>query len=428
MRNLSSTASHLCIFEDNFYRRLLPLVYFRPVYDLRCGILTLREKILQGHPKDSVTLHCRWYLADVVQERYPEAQVNRIESTSCLFINGRVLADDRFLKTITEAGIEDTILTHDGSVVAVYLSGQRLEALRLKLEGVLSLSDFGDLPKKEVDVQMMRYPWDLVHRNGEQISADFRRLTLRKKGKRLQGKVCPGAYLLNRKNIVMERGSAVKPGTVLDAEEGPIYIGKGAKVFPNSTIIGPAFVGDHSLIKTGAKIYEGTSIGEFSKVGGEVEGSVIHSYSNKQHDGFLGHSYLGMWVNLGASTNNSDLKNNYGNVTVEIDGQKVDTGSLFVGLFMGDHSKCGINTMFNTGTVVGACCNIFGADFPPKYIPSFAWGGAASLTTYDPERCAKVAEKVMTRRKGVFTAAEKKLMDRVFELTREERQSRGLPD
>jgi hypothetical protein len=135
-----------------------------------------------------------------------------------------------------------------------------------------------------------------------------------------------------------------------------------------------------------------------------------------------------MWVNLGASTNNSDLKNNYGNVTVEIDGQKVDTGSLFVGLFMGDHSKCGINTMFNTGTVVGACCNIFGADFPPKYIPSFAWGGAASLTTYDPERCAKVAEKVMTRRKGVFTAAEKKLMDRVFELTREERQSRGLPD
>jgi len=428
MKGSKAKALHLCIFEDNFYRRLLPLVYFRPVYDLRCGIFRLREKILRGYPKGAVTLHCRWYLADVLQEQHLEAQVNRIDAESCLFINGRVLAGDKFFKRIKEAAAENTVLVHDGAVVAAYLSGPHLDALKLKLEGVLSISDFGDLPRKEIGVQMIHYPWDLVYENAEQVSADFQALTRGKKRKRLEGRIYPGAYLVNRKNIVLERDAVVKPGAVLDAEEGPIYIGKGAKIFPNATIIGPAFIGENTFIKTGAKIYEGTSIGEFSKVGGEVEGSIIHGYSNKQHDGFLGHSYLGMWVNLGADTNNSDLKNNYSNVAVEIDGQKVDSGSLFAGLFMGDHSKSGINSMFNTGTVVGVCCNIFGTGFPPKYVPSFSWGGSKSLTTYDLERCAKVAERVMGRRKKVLTAAERKLMEHVFELTREERQSRGLPE
>jgi UDP-N-acetylglucosamine diphosphorylase/glucosamine-1-phosphate N-acetyltransferase len=421
-------APHVCIFEDNFYRRLLPLVYFRPVYDLRCGIHTLREKILRGYPKQEVTLHCRWYLAGVLREDSPEVQINQIESRSCLFINGRVLADERFLRLLKESTLEDTILTHDGAVVAAHLSGGRLEALRLKLEGVLSLSDFGDARRKEVDVQMIRYPWDLVHKNSEQIASDFQILKRAAKGRTLRGKVYAGATLLNKKNIIMERGAVVKPGSVLDAEEGPIYLGRGATILPNSTIVGPAAVGDNSSIKSGAKIYGGTSIGEYSKVGGEVEGSIIHSYSNKQHDGFLGHSYLGMWVNIGADTNNSDLKNNYSSVDVEIDGQKVDSESLFVGLFMGDHSKSGINTMFNTGTVVGVCCNVFGADFPPKYIPSFSWGGAASLTTYDLERCAQVAERVMARRQKSLTPAWKTLMERVFELTHEERQKRGLPE
>lgn len=421
-------ATSICVFEDNFYRRLLPLVYFRPVYDLRCGILTLREKIFQGYSKQQVTLHCRWYLADVLRENETGVQINQIDSTSCLFINGRVLADDGFLKTLRSFELEDTVLVHDGTVVAAYLSGEPLEALKLKLDGVLSLSDFGGLRQKEVDVRMIRYPWDLVHQNAKEISADFKTLTRKKKGKRLQGKVYPGAYLLNKKNIFMERGSVVQPGCVLNAEEGPIYIGQGARIFPNSTITGPAFVGSNTFIKTGAKIYEGTSIGEYCKVGGEVEGSIIHSYSNKQHDGFLGHSYLGMWVNLGAGTNNSDLKNNYSEVTVVIDGQKVATGSLFVGLFMGDHSKSGINSMFNTGTVVGVCSNVFGPGYPPKDIPSFSWGGLESLTTYELDRCMQVAEKVMARRKKAFTPAQRKLMEQVFELTREERQSRGMAD
>jgi UDP-N-acetylglucosamine diphosphorylase/glucosamine-1-phosphate N-acetyltransferase len=362
----------------------------------------------------------------VLQEGYPELQVNRIDSRDCLFINGRVLADGKFFATLAEASDENTVLVHDGSVVSAFLKGSQLDALKAKLEGVLSLTDFGEMPRKEVDVQMIRYPWDLVQGNGDQIKIDFQVLTERKKKRKLEGKVHPGAHLVNRKDIIIERGAVVKPGVVLDAEEGPIYIGKGAKIFPNSTIIGPAYIGDHTFIKAGAKIYGGTSIGEFSKVGGEVEGCVVHSYSNKQHDGFLGHSYLGMWVNLGADTNNSDLKNNYGNVVVEIDDEKVDSGHLFVGLFMGDHSKSGINSMFNTGTVVGVCCNLFGADFPPKYVPSFSWGGAQSLTTYELDRCVDVAAKVMARRNKVMTSAERRLMERVFELTREERRSKGI--
>jgi UDP-N-acetylglucosamine diphosphorylase/glucosamine-1-phosphate N-acetyltransferase len=428
MKTAKSRAPHLCIFEDNFYRRLLPLVYFRPVYDLRCGILTLREKILRGYTRGGISLHCRWYLVDVIQEQYPDQRVNEIPAESCLFINGRVVAEEKFLKRIEAEIDENTVLVHDGAVVAAYLTGSRLEAVKPKLEGVLSISDFGDLPKKEIEAEIISYPWDLVDRNGKQISADFAASTIRRKEKRLEGKIYCGVHLVNRRSIVLERGAVVKPGVVLDAEDGPIYVGKGAKIFPNATIIGPAYIGENTLIKTGAKIYEGTSIGEYSKVGGEVEESIIHSYSNKQHDGFLGHSYLGMWVNLGADTNNSDLKNNYSSVIVEIDGQKVDSGSLFVGLFMGDHSKSGINSMFNTGTVVGVCCNIFGTDFPPKYVPSFSWGGSKSLTTYDLERCMKVAEKAMERRKMVLTLAGRKLIERTFELTREERQSRGLPE
>jgi UDP-N-acetylglucosamine diphosphorylase/glucosamine-1-phosphate N-acetyltransferase len=388
----------------------------------------LREKVLREQTRGGISLHCRWYLTDVVQEQYPDAQINRIETESCLFINGRVLAEEKFLKRIEADIDENAILVHDGAVVAAYLTGVHLDSVKLKLEGLLSISDFGDLPKKEIDVQMINYPWDLVYKNGEQICADFTASARRRKGKRLEGKIYPGVHLVKRKNIVLERGAVVKPGVVLDAEDGPIYIGKGANIFPNATIIGPAYIGENTLVKTGAKIYEGTSIGEYSKVGGEVEESIIHSYSNKQHDGFLGHSYLGMWVNLGADTNNSDLKNNYSSVAVEIDGQKVDSGSLFAGLFMGDHSKSGINSMFNTGTVVGVCCNIFGTDFPPKYVPSFSWGGSKSLTTYDFGRCMKVAEKAMERRKRVLTPAGRKLMERVFELTREERQSRGLPE
>ena len=208
---------------------------------------------------------------------------------------------------------------------------------------------------------------------------------------------------------------------MLDAEKGPIVIGANVRIFPNAVIEGPAFVGGGSLIKIGAKIYENTSIGPMCKVGGEVEGSILHGFANKQHDGFLGHAYLCPWVNLGADTNNSDLKNNYGSVRVTINGTEVDSGSLFVGVIMGDHAKSAINTMFNTGTVVGVGSNVFGAGFPPKYIPAFSWGGAEGIETYAIDKCIDVARKVMLRRNQTLTSAGEALLRHVFTLTQDER-------
>jgi len=419
-------AESICIFEGIYYSRLLPLVYLRPAYDLRCGISTLREKIERCYPGVPVLLHCRGYLEDLVREQNPGVAVNEIGVKSCLFINGRVIADANFAEQVPLEG-GDTLYVHDDTIIAARVSGSKLENLRRALSDIFTLADFTGLVKKDVEVRVISYPWDLIKYNGEQIASDFRVLAGGPKDPKVKGRVYEGAHLLNGEAIFVGEGASVKPGVVLDAEEGPIYIGKNAKIFPNAVIEGPADVGDGTLIKVGAKIYEGTSIGPMCKVGGEVEESIIHSYSNKQHDGFLGHSYLGMWVNLGADTNNSDLKNNYGSVKVTIDGELVDSGSMFVGLTMGDHSKSAVNSMFNTGTVVGVSSNVFGEGFPPKYIPSFAWGGAEALTTYDLDKSLEVARRVMARRKVSMSDVEERVFRKVFDLTVDERRKRGFP-
>jgi UDP-N-acetylglucosamine diphosphorylase/glucosamine-1-phosphate N-acetyltransferase len=411
---------NICLFEDNQFDHLLPLTYFRPVYDLRCGILTLREKVQRQYTGLPVSLHCRSYLAGALQERSPGTPVNAINSAATLFINGRVIVDDQLASAITPQG-EDVVFSAGEVVIAARVSGERHTRICRTLSQVFTPETFAGLPRKEVTATVITYPWDLVHANGPQIEADF--TLLAQAGDRgLKGTIYDGTHLLNKEGIFVAEGAKVKPGVVLDAENGPIYIGKNTTIFPNATIEGPAFVGENSLIKIGAKIYENTSVGPMCKVGGEVEESVIHSYSNKQHDGFLGHAYLGMWVNLGADTNNSDLKNNYGNVKVVINGRLVDSGSMFVGLTMGDHSKSGINTMFNTGTVVGVSSNVFGAGFPPKFVPSFSWGGSDGQETYELEKSLAVARRVMARRKVTLSAAEESLFRTVFELTRWERE------
>ena len=415
----------ICLFEGIYYSRLLPLVYFRPTYDLRCGILTLREKVQHYFPNTPISLHCREYLSDLVKQQNPGVVVNDVKGKSCLFLNGRVIADSKLAQQLSTD--IDTLFVKGETIIAARVSGSKLGSLKNKLNDLFTFSDFNDLLKKEVDAKVIHYPWDLISNNGEQIISDFNLLTSKVDGSKIKGKVYAGAHLINEDKIFIDEGAKVKPGVVLDAENGPIYIGKDAKIFPNAVIEGPAFIGNKSAIKIGAKIYENTSIGEVCKVGGEVEESIIHSYSNKQHDGFLGHAYLGMWVNLGADTNNSDLKNNYGSVKVIINGEQVDSGSMFVGLTMGDHSKAAINTMFNTGTVVGVSSNIFGAGFPKKYIPSFAWGGSDSTTSYDVEKALDVARKVMARRNIKLTDVEERIFRYIFDLTSEERKKLGMP-
>ena len=412
----------ICIFEDEYFRRLLPLVYTRPVYDLRCGIETLRQKIERLFSGARVHLHVRGYLQELVAQQNTGIPVNRVEGSRCFFINGRLLATKE-LADLARLDGPDAVYLNGETVVAARVSGRALDAMRNNLPETIDPARFGTMPVSTATLGEIRYPWDLVNRNGQELVADYR-LTAPQPEGRQRGTVYAGAHLLNPADIVIGEGSKIKPGVVLDAENGPIVIGKNVTVFPNAVIEGPAFIGDRTLIKIGAKIYENTSIGEVCKVGGEVEGAIIHAYSNKQHDGFLGHAYLGMWVNLGADTNNSDLKNNYGTVKVVIDGQTVDSGSMFMGLVMGDHTKSSINSMFNTGTVVGVSSNVFGSGFPPKSIPSFAWGGAGEMSTYDLGRAIDVARRVMGRRKIELSPVEENVLKSVFRLT--ERDRAGL--
>ncbi|MFQ5584711.1 MAG: hypothetical protein ACE5GL_09785, partial [Calditrichia bacterium] len=200
---------------------------------------------------------------------------------------------------------------------------------------------------------------------------------------------------------------------VIDAENGPVWIDEDAVIMANAVLEGPIYIGKKSRIKIGAKLYENTTIGPVCKIGGEVEGSIIQGYSNKQHDGFLGHAYLGSWVNLGADTNNSDLKNNYGMIRVLLNGKPVNSGKRFLGLMMGDHSKTAINTMFNTGTIVGVNCNIFGAGMPPKFVPSFSWGGAEGIADFILDKAMHIAKNVMARRNVEFTHRDEQLFKEV---------------
>ena len=419
--------AHICIFEDAQYDRLLPLVFTRPVYTLRCGIGSLQDKITCRYPKASLSLHVRSYLAEYWRTRNPRVLVNDIRGDECLFINGRVVARAGFEKLVPLKSKGDIVYVQGETVVAANLSGANVKRLRDRLQKPLSPADFDGIPRREIEADMISYPWDLVQRNGKEIERDFTDLVKAQKGKKIKGKIHKGVQVLNKSNIIIDEGAVIKPGTVLDAENGPIYIGKNVRVFPQATLIGPLSVGDGSSIKVGAQIYENTTIGPMCKIGGEVEASIFQGYSNKQHAGFIGHSYIGAWVNLGAGTNNSDLKNNYGKVKVQIGNEQVDTGLQFVGLTMGDHSKSSIHTMFNTGTVVGVSSNIFGNDFPAKFVPSFAWGAAGEKTsTYHVDRAIEVARRVMARRKVDMTQAEEQLFRTIFDMTAAERKRRGM--
>lgn len=230
------------------------------------------------------------------------------------------------------------------------------------------------------------------------------------------GKDFPGVHLIAPSQILIGENSEIGPGAVIDASRGPVIIGSNVRIMPNAVLVGPCSIGDGSVIKIGAKIYEGTAIGPVSKVGGEVEASIIQGFSNKQHDGFLGHSFIGEWVNLGADTNTSDLKNNYGMVSAKLRGRTIPTGRQFLGLLAADHTKTGINTMLNTGTVAGLSCNIFGSGYPEKSIRSFSWGES---DVYEFAKAVEVARTVMHRRGKELLDEELALFEREWKLERE---------
>lgn len=416
----------LCIFEDIYFDRLEPLIYSRPTYDLICGINSLRAKILRAYPDTKYSLHCRQYLEPVVKAKNPSINVNFIEDDDCLFINGRILAPTDMQAIIPLTDNENKLYLNKGTVIAARVKGKALEALKGNLFDLLSLSDFDGIKVENVEIRHIDYIWDLINNNRQQLICDYQFL-MRSREKRVLGKVHPGAHLVEPENIYIEVGAEIKPGVVLDASGGPIYIDREATVFANAVIEDAVYIGEGSQVKSCARIYDNVSVGKICKVGGEVEDSIILPYTNKQHSGFMGHAYIGSWVNIGADTNCSDLKNNYGSVKVYVNGDIVDSGSQFLGAIMGDHVKTAINTMLNTGTIVGYSSNIFGAGFPAKYLPSFSWGGSDAVTTYDINRSIETAKRAMLRRNVIMTESDEKLFKKIFDLTTKERRKRGYP-
>ena len=412
----------ICIFEDEKYLNFEPLIYSRPVYDLICGMTTLKEKIIRAFPKEKVVLMCRNHLEPFVKAENPKFKVNQLDKVDYLFINGRIVAPSILKNILKVKSNEEKVFVSKGIVVAAKLSQKRIANLGLDKAEVIETELFGNLPTEEVDVECANYLWDLIYLNGKEIQNEFKIYT---KGKSSVKKKYPGVNFVNKKNIFIGKDVEIKPGVVLDASTGPIFIEKNVTIFPNAVIQGPFYIGQSSKIKSSATIYPNVSIGKVCKVGGEVEDTIIHPFSNKQHSGFLGHSYLGSWINLGADTNNSDLQNNYGSIKVQINGRHIDSGKQFVGLMMGDHSKTAINTMFNTGTVVGFSSNVFGAGFPPKYIPSFGWGGSESMKEYKLVKALETARAVFVRRNRNFSAEDENLFEYIYNLTKEDRSKRG---
>lgn len=358
--------------------KLLPLTFTRPTSALRCGILTLGEKWQQVLP--GTYYHAT---AAYLQDAFP---LN--SSAQNLLINPLVFPTAELLKEVNALGPDETLK-----------SGSTWIAAQLSKEQLSDYLTEGKLPERSIEstsaVSVIEYPWNLFQQNGGQIRADYQLLTK----SRASAEAHSSATLIGD-DIFIEEGASVI-NCSLNALDGPIYIGKNAKVQDGAFIKGPFALCEGATVNMAAKIKDATTVGPHSKVGGEIGNSILIGYSNKGHDGYLGNSVIGEWCNLGADTNTSNLKNNYSNVRAwsYTEGQAVDTETQFCGLIMGDHSKSGINTMFNTGTVVGVCANIFGGDFPPKHIPSFSWGGSTGFTAYRFDKAMEVAEKVMARRK-----------------------------
>ena len=389
------------LFDGAAHQSLWPLTATKPVAKLRVGILTLEEK-WDYYLETKVELRTKDYLSK---------KFNANEEASTVGIYAAILPTKQFAKKIKSLP-KGQILMKDGQVLAI----APMPSANADMEK--ALSGMKVIEYKEA-LNFVNKPWDIFKHNAEEIEKDFEIVSATKESMVLDE---TNTVLGNR--LFVEKGAKVSCATI-NTNEGAVYIGKNAEVLEGVLIRGSLALCEGAVLKMGAKIYGGTTIGPFSKVGGEVGNSVIQGYSNKGHDGYLGNSVLGEWCNLGADTNTSNLKNNYGNIKVWDYSQKemVDTGLQFCGLIMGDHSKSGINTMFNTGTVVGACSNIFGGGFPDKFIPSFSWGGADGFETYNLEKCFDVAEKVMARRNIKFTIEDKEILSHLFNVTGELRNN-----
>lgn len=390
---------NIILFDHGSREDLLPLSFTRPVSHLRVGILKIIEK-WEYHYKMS---------ASCLTEKYLKSKFPVHIKDLNLLINGSILPNKSVINEINQLKTGQ-LLIKNSIPLATLVNRKEIDSLNFK-----ELDKFNHIESKS-DFKQIQYPWDIFKLNGEEIENDFDILTKNKTSEKISKTV----NVIESDNIFIEEGAKIEFAT-LNPNGGYIYIGKNAEIMEGSIVRGSFALCDHSVLKMGAKIYGPTTVGPYSKVGGEVNNSVFQGYSNKGHDGFLGNSVLGEWCNLGADTNNSNLKNNYAEVKLWNYKKKgfQNSGLQFCGLIMGDHSKCGINTMFNTGTVVGVSANIFGSGFPRNFIPSFSWGGASGFTTYKLAKAFETAELVLERRGLNLDEVEQAILEEVFNQTKE---------
>jgi UDP-N-acetylglucosamine diphosphorylase/glucosamine-1-phosphate N-acetyltransferase len=388
--------ANFIIYDDSSIRPwLLPFTFTRPVSEIRCGIWTLTQKwqhFLKARPS-------------FLTESYLQPKFPLLTTDDNVFLNGAVCATKSIAQAVGSLNEGEALIGND--LIIAYRSPYEVVDPKNELKLISFIESF----------TVIRRVWDIYGENGAQIKADFEAITHNRTSQPIDD---PYTYCYAPHQIFVEEGASIR-ASVLNAQNGPIYIGKNATIHEGSVIVGPFSLGNNATVNWGAKMRMNTSIGPYCKIGGEVSNSVLFGCSNKGHDGFLGNSVLGEWCNLGANCNNSNLKNDYTNVKLYSYATHTleDSNRLFCGLFMGDFTKAGISTMFNTGTVVGVNVNVFGAGFQPKHIPSFSWGGAAEgFTEYRLEKALQVVEETISRKGEPFTENDQEILKHVFEITR----------
>ena len=390
---------NIILFDDESREQMLPLSYTRPVAELRTGIFTIRErweKLLKGS-------------ASYITSEYLSQRFSMHLEDDNIVINGAVMPNDRLVRLIEQLEPNEALMD-EGNLLAARLNRHQFENL-LRDEAIEEISG---LELTDTPFIHLSYPWDLFLYLRATIEYDFHLITNGRTSQTLPS----NNTVIAGDNIFLEEGAQVSCA-ILNAQSGPIYIGRNAHIMEGAIIRGPVTIGEGTTIKMGARIYGPTAIGPHCKIGGEVNESVILGYSNKAHDGYLGNSIIGEWCNLGAGTTVSNLKNNYSTVRMwDYSTRSMrDTGLQFLGLVMGDHSKAAIQSMFNTGTIVGVASNVFGEGFPPKFVPSFSWGGSSGLMTHRLDEAMTTARKVMARRDIEFSTEDENIFRKVFELS-----------
>ncbi|RLD20668.1 MAG: glucose-1-phosphate thymidylyltransferase [Bacteroidetes bacterium] len=390
---------NLILFDDEIRDNLLPLTYTRPVCELRVGVSTIREKwerALDGK-------------ASFITREYLTGKYPITIGEDNLVINGSVLPSPLLVRLIDELSVNEALVSN-GDLVAARIPGNEFDSL---IDGSFG-DDIAGYSLQETPVKKLTHLWQIFTLCGEEIAEDFEHITKGRKSAALSGT----NSTIGEHPVFVEEGVWAEH-VIFNTTKGPIYLGKNALIMEGSMLRGPVAIGEGGVVKMGTKIYGASSFGPFCKVGGEINNVVMQAHSNKGHDGYLGNSVIGEWCNIGADANASNLKNTYSSVKLWSYAKEKfeDTGLTFCGLIMGDHSKCGINTMFNTGTVVGVSANVYGAGFVRNFVPSFSWGGPQGMKTFNLDKAFETAEAVMSRRKIEFPDTEKSILSAVFEMS-----------